>query len=83
MPKKTHHLQEEHTDSEEDDGAYTLFTVRSPASQPLVGKVTINGVAVQMELDTGAAYSVITLTTYQTIAQQKSINSLEPSDLRL
>ena len=83
MPKKTHHLQEEHTDSEEDDGAYTLFTVRSLASQPLVGKVTINGVAVQMELDTGAAYSVITQTTYQRIAQQKSINSLEPSDLRL
>ena len=84
MPKKTHHVQEEHTDSEEDDdGAYALFTVRSPASQPLVGKVTINGIAVQMELDTGAAYSVITQTTYQRIAQQKSINSLEPSDLRL
>ena len=82
MPKKTHRLQEEHTNSE-DDGAYTLFTVRSPASQPLVGKVTINGVAVQMEMDTGAGYSVVTQTTYQTIAQQKSINSLEPSDLRL
>jgi hypothetical protein len=45
--------------------------------------VTINGIPVQMELDTGAAYSVITQTTYQRIAQQKSINSLEPSDLRL
>ena len=36
-----------------------------------------------MELDTGAAYSVITQTTYQRIAQQKSIKTLQPTDLKL
>ena len=36
-----------------------------------------------MELDTGAAYSVITQITYQRIAQQKGVSDLEPSDLKL
>ena len=84
IPEKAHHLRDEQTDSDsQEEGSYTMFTVRSPASQPLLGKVTINGIPVQMELDTGAAYSVITLTTYQRIAQQKSVNTLEPSNLKL
>ena len=36
-----------------------------------------------MELDTGAAYSVITQITYQKIAQLRGVCDLEPSDLKL
>ena len=59
VPRKTHHVQEEQADSQE-ESAYTMLTLRSPVSQPFLEKVTINGIAVQVELDTGAAYSVIT-----------------------
>ena len=45
--------------------------------------MTINRVSVEMELDTGAAFTVITQMTYQKIAQQKHINCLEYSDLKL
>ena len=36
-----------------------------------------------MELDTGAAYSVITQITYQRIAQLKEVCDLAPSDRKL
>ena len=36
-----------------------------------------------MEVDTGAAYSVITQITYQRIAQLGGVRGLEPSDLKL
>ena len=36
-----------------------------------------------MELDTGAAYSMMTQITYQMIAQLKGVCDLEPSDLKL
>ena len=61
---------------------WPLFTIRDVANQPLLESVTINGVPVVMEMDTGAAFSV-TQTTYQKIAQQSSIKDLEPSDLKL
>ena len=62
---------------------YSMFAVRSDACEPIIKKLTINGVPVEMELDTGAAYTVITQSTYQKIAQQKHIKSLEYSDLKL
>lgn len=36
-----------------------------------------------MGIDTGAAYSVITQTTYQRIAQMEGVRDMEASDLNL
>ena len=60
-----------------------MFAVRSKSCKPIIRTITINGVPTPMELDTGAAYSVITQITYQRIAQQKGVSDLEPSDLKL
>jgi len=38
---------------------------------------------VKIELDTGAAVSIITQNTYQKIAQQSNIQPLQHSDLKL
>lgn len=91
--KRAHYLQEEQEESasgesaseqqNDDHGPYSLFTIRDVANQPMLESVTINGVPVVMEMDTGAAFSVITQTTYQKIAQQNKMNDLEPSDLKL
>ena len=80
--KRTHYVDEEDQDPKE-DGVYSLFALKSEACEPIIKNVTINGVSVEMELDTGAAYTVITQMTYQKIATQKNINSLEYSDLKL
>ena len=80
--RRTHFVDEEDQDPQE-DGVYSLFALKSEACEPIIKNVTINGVSVEMELDTGAAYTVITQMIYQKIAQQKNINSLEYSNLKL
>ena len=82
--RRTHYVDEEDLDpQEEGDSVYSLFALKSEACEPIIKNVTINGVSVEMELDTGAAFTVITQMTYQKIAQQKHINCLEYSDLKL
>ena len=48
-----------------DDQVYTMFTVKDPAVPPIFEEVHINNVPVNMELDTGASFSVVTQATYQ------------------
>ena len=84
--KKAHHLVETEEELEfasDEEDAYHIFAVRSKSCKPIIRTITINGVPTPMELDTGAAYSVITQKTYQRIAQQKGASDLEPSDLKL
>ena len=54
----------------------------SEAYEPIIKNMTINGVSVEMESDTGATFTVIHR-TYQKVAQQKHVNCLEYSDLKL
>ena len=77
--RRTHYVE----DQDPEDDVYSLFALSSKACEPIIKNVTINGVLVEMELDTGAAYTVITQMTYQKIAQQKNISSSEYSDLKL
>ena len=65
------------------EDSYHMFTVRNKSCKPIVREIAINGVQIPMEVDTGAAYSVITEITYQKIAQLKGVGDLEPSDLKL
>ena len=93
--RRAHYIQEEQEESpsgestseseQQDDGpgSYSMFTIRDVANQPLLESVTVNSVPVVMEMDTGAAFPVITQTTYQKIAHQNEIKDLEPSDLKL
>ena len=73
----------ENQGAQEDDDAYTLFTLRSQGGAPIFEKVSINGVWVDMELDTGAAVTVITQDTYQKIAQRSHMEPPKPTDLPL
>ena len=80
---KRNNYVEENAASQEDD-AYTLFTLRNQGSAPIYKDVCVNGVyVVEMELDTGAAVTVIMQETYQKIAQQSYMAPLQSSDLRL
>ena len=55
---KTHHL-----DAGSDEDEYNLFTVTSSTNKPLT--VTLNGANLNMEIDTGAARSVISDKTFK------------------
>ena len=82
-PRKTYYVEEEEDQETAGDGTYSLFAVRNQACDPILRDVCINQVPIKMELDTGAAVSVITQRTYQKIAQQNRIQPLQHSDLKL
>ena len=84
-PKKTYYVEEDLPEDQgtSEDSAYTMFALRNQGSDPILREVHINRVPVKMELDTGAAVSVITQNTYQKIAQQGNIQPLQHSDLKL
>ena len=82
-PRKTYYVEEEEDQETPGDGTYSLFAVRNQACDPILRDVCINQVPIKMELDTGAAVSVITQRTYQKIAQQNRIQPLQHSDLKL
>ena len=87
--KKTqgaHCIEEDDTgDSAEhsDDEAYSMFTVKDQAIDPIFREVLINNVPIKMELDTGASVSVVTHSTYQKIKECSHIQPLQPSTVRL
>ena len=86
--KKAHRLvetdeKELESASKEDDAYHIMFAVCSKSCKPIICTVAINGVPTPMELDTDAAYSVITQTTNQKITEQKGVRDPEPLDLKV
>ena len=62
---------------------YSMFRVGSGRVKPLYATVTVNGIPLSMEVDTGASVSIISLETFQTIQNGDAILELKESDVRL
>ena len=79
-PKQAHHLQEE---PEQDDShsseEYSLNPVRDDRSSPFTMTLLINDNSVQMEVNTGAAVSIINEATSQRVQQSTGDLTLEPA----
>ena len=78
-PPKTHYVSED-----KEDGSYCLFTLNTPhpIEDPLTTTLWLNEVPVSMEIDTGAAVSVINHSTYLAVSQQGLAPQLQNSDVR-
>ena len=69
------------TAQQEDTDEYTLYTLHSPSSTlPITVAVQMEGSSVQMELDTGAAFSLMSETAFRQLFPTKE---LQPSTIRL
>ncbi len=68
------------SDQESNDDTYNMFTLRGPSCDPII---IINGIPVDMKLDTGASVSILSEETYQTITGQSDAEPLQESTLRL
>ena len=71
--RRNHHLDV----SEDESESYSLYTVNSKYSEAMQVHLTMNSVPVSMELDTGAAISLINSATYHRIAQASQLNPLQ------
>ena len=58
-------------------------SVEASDTQPYILEVHLNDVLVQMELDTGAAVSIITDATYKRIQRESFVSALQPADSML
>jgi len=80
--KRNSHQTHVLTNDEEDD-AYTLFTVTQPATQPLSATFQLNGVDLRMEIDTGASVSIISEQTFNKLWSREDCPTLEDCGIKL
>ena len=85
-PKKsTHFMQEEdsmpeNTKHTEQEISYGLFTTQGNSANPILAKVNINQIPVEMEVDTDASFSLINKATYDLIFRQSHTQALQKTD---
>ena len=76
--QQTHHVQ---VKEENEPTTYSLFTVHSELQDAMTVELTMNGIPVTLELDTGAALTLINRETYHRIAT--SSQPLEKTKVKL
>ena len=62
--EQTNRINDEGT-TDEDDQEYALYRVSSGSSKPILVPVTLDGVSMEMELDTGASVSLVSEEIFQ------------------
>jgi uncharacterized UBP type Zn finger protein len=65
------------TDTSVSCDSYSLFRVSDPQKAPISVTMTIEGINVPMELDTGAAVSVVSETTLKSLPQTLDLKPVE------
>ena len=78
---KDAHFMEEEVDEQE--GVYTMFQLREGKQEPYYVTVAANNEPLKMEIDTGAAISVISEATYKQAWKEDRMPTLHPSKMRL
>ena len=82
--KKAHYVDSKvQDDSDSEDDSYNMFALKGASCDPVIKQVYINGVLVDMELDTGASASIICEETYRPIADQGTFEPLQEPTLKL
>ena len=79
--RQTHFVEEQETNSPPRE-SYTLFTLRSKGSKPIRVSVLVNKQKVDMEVDTGAARTIISEHTFNEIQKMRKLE-LKTSDIIL
>lgn len=66
-----------------DEAEYSLYHIPSTSARPLLVTVTLNSSETQMEVDTGATLSIISIATYRKLWPKEQAPRLEPSQATL
>ena len=79
-PSKVHQVEEEYSESSENEQEWSVFTVKTPDNRDIKININIESVDYTMELDTGASLSLISEDSYQ---KYFSHLQLENSNMKL
>ena len=82
QPGRTHLVDSTQQGSDEPD-TYSLFTVTSHSSRPLMVTVEINSTTLNMEVDTGASRSLVSEATYNQLKTQTDLPPLQSTTAEL
>ena len=79
--EQTNRIDEESSADDDDDQEYALYRVSSGSSKPILVPVTLDGVHMEMELDTGASVSLVSEETFRQLQEKGA--TLSPSQAKL
>ena len=69
--EQTNRIDEEGSaQSDESDREYALYRVSSGSAKPILVSVTLDGISMEMELDTGASVSLVSEETFQPLREK-------------
>lgn len=63
------------------DEEYPMYIVRNRTTKPLIADVTLNGVSMKMEVDTGASVSIMAEENFQVLLDKGA--TLRPTQAKL
>ena len=77
-PNQAHRVD---ADLPADEEEYPMYTVRNRTTKPLIAEVTLNGVSMKMEVDTGASVSIMAEENFQMLLDKGA--TLRPTQAKL
>ena len=81
--ERAHHIQEDKPETDEQEDTYTLLNVTSGRAKPIRVTVSLNGVKIIVEVDTGAAVSILSALTYNQLCEANGKLNLMRSNIKL
>ena len=79
---RTHHVETQ-PDGGSSDPEYPLYSITSRKGRPIIVAVSLNGTETEMEVDTGASFSLISEATYRKLWRSQQAPALKQSSVRL
>ena len=82
--KHSHHVDEQYEVGEPEGAEYSMYNItHKKGDDPIYIDVTMNGIHVKMELDTGSGLTIINEQMYSEIAKPNQLNPLQKTDIIL
>ena len=82
-PHRTHYVEEQNQPAVSEDDAYSMFALTDQSSRPYIMKVNVCGEDLDMEIDTGASWSILSEETFQNLRRSGHDLSLDRCEVQL
>ena len=81
--KQTHAVSREDSTSSEEEQIYSMFNIRTESDGVITSTIRLNNVACKLQVDTGAAISIISEKTWTKLGKGNKRPELKTSNIKL